>query len=164
MQHPNKDFIAEAIADYEAMKPEEQGQLLVQILEDQPILMGFITNLADEFNDEEHEALVTATVVLINAFVSAGVPVSLIPHQMVEEVIQERLDIYEEKKREVDETIPVEELSDSPKTFADLRNYAFFKSELAQDAYERREQFDISLNTIISMIERSVAAEISEKK
>ena len=48
--------------------------------------------------------------------------------------------------------------------FADLRNYAFFKSELAQDAYERREQFDISLDTIISMIERSVAAEISEKK
>lgn len=164
MQHPNKDFIAEAIADYEAMAQQEQGLLLVNILEDQPILMGFVTNLADEFADEEHEALVTATVVLINAFVSAGVPVNMIPHKMVEEVINERLEVYEAKKREVDETIPVEELSDSPKTFADLRNYALFKSNLAEDDYERREQFDISLDTIISMIERSVGAEISEKK
>jgi hypothetical protein len=160
MKHQNKDFLSEAIADYEAMKQEEQGSLLVQILEDQPILMGFITNLADDFEDSEHEALVTATVVLINAFVSAGIPVSMVPHQMLDEVIRERLELYEGEKRAVDETIDIERLTDSPKVFEDLRNYALFKSKLAADNYERRESFAIALDTIMAIVERSAAAEV----
>ena len=76
--------MAEAIADYEAMTAAEQGKMVVQILEDQPVLMGFITNLADDFSDSEHEALVDSAVILIDAFVAAGIPVQMVPHQMVE--------------------------------------------------------------------------------
>lgn len=162
MKHQNKDFIAVAIADYEAMPPEEQAKLLIQILDDQPILMGFITNLSDEFSDDEHEALVGATVVLITAFISAGIPVHIISHQMVDEVIHERLEAYEEKARSIDDTLVIEQISDSPKVFEDLTNYGLFKSDLAQDKYERREAFAIALDTIIAMVERSAAAEIKD--
>lgn len=164
MKHQNKDFIAESIADYEAMKPQEQGKLLMQILDDQPILMGFITNLSDEFSDTEHEALVGATLVLINAFIAAGIPVHMVSHQMLDDVIHERLEAYEAKERAVDETVVIEQISDSPKVFEDLRNYGLFKSELAADKYERVEAFAVALDTIIAMVERSAAAEIKAEE
>ncbi len=164
MKHQNKDFIAETIADYEAMKADEQGALLLQIMDDQPVLMGFITNLADDFSDSEHEALVGATVVLINAFVSAGIPVHMVSHQLVDEVIHERLEVYETQKREVDGTLIVEQISASPKVFEDLRNYALFKSRLAEADYEAQESFAVALDTIIALVERSAAAEIGEQE
>ncbi|MDZ7845537.1 MAG: hypothetical protein U5L96_01455 [Owenweeksia sp.] len=162
MKHPNKDFVAEAIADYEAMKQEEQGQLLVQIMEDQPFLMGFITNLADDFSDSEHAVLVDSTVILINAFVSAGIPISMIPHQMLEEVINERVDSYEAHADELQDDI-ARAVTDSPMVFEDLRNRALFKSNLKEEDLAARQKFSLILDTIIAIVERSISVEIEEK-
>ncbi len=162
MKHPNKDFIAESIADYEAMKQEERAKLLVHILEDQPVLMGFITNLSDDFSESEHEALVDSAVILINAFVSAGVPVSMVPHQMLEEVINERVDAYEEKVEKIEDDL-VKEVTDSPLVFEDLRNRALFKSDIATEDLALRQRFSMILDTVIAIIERSAAATVSEK-
>ncbi len=163
MKHPNKDFVAVAIADFEAMSQQEQGQLLVQVMEDQPVLMGFVTNLADDFSDSEHEVLVDSIVILINAFVSAGIPISLIPQQMLEEVINERVDKYEEHADELEGDI-ARELSDSPLVFEDLRNRALFKSDLAEEDLAARQRFSLILDTLIAIVERSVSVEISKGK
>ncbi len=162
MKHPNKDFVAEAIADYEAMKQPEQGKLLIQVMEDQPVLMGFLTNLADDFSDSEHEALVDSTVILINAFVSAGIPVAMIPHQMLEEVINERVDAYEKHADHIEEDI-AREVTDSPLVFEDLRNRALFKSDLKEEALAERQKFSLILDTVIAIVERSVAVEFEKK-
>ncbi len=159
-----KDYVAEAIADYEAMSPKEQGQLVVQILEDQPILMGFITNLADDFTDSEHEALVDSAVILINSFVAAGIPVQMVPHQMVEEVINEKVENYD-RKAEKDELTgtAVLDISDSPLVFEDLKNRAIFKSNLAEKMEAERHSFNVVLDALISIIERSAAASMEKK-
>lgn len=162
MKHPNKDFVAEAIADYEAMTQDEQGKLLVQVMEDQPVLMGFLTNLADDFSDSEHETLVDSTVILINAFVSAGIPVAMVPHQMVEEVINERVDTYEKLADQVEEDI-AKEVTDSPLVFEDLRNRALFKSDLKKEDLAERQRFSLILDTVISIVERSVSVEMEKK-
>lgn len=165
MKQPKKDFIAEAIADYEAMTASEQGKMVVQVLEDQPILMGFITNLADDFSDAEHEALVDSAVILINAFISAGIPVEMVPHQMMEEVIEDRVDSYEKKAEEKDELKPedLSQVSDSPLVFEDLRNRALFKIREKGEDTKLNPAFILILDTIIAIIERSVAIEISKK-
>ncbi|MGB0177435.1 MAG: hypothetical protein ACPF9D_09720 [Owenweeksia sp.] len=164
MIHPKKDFVAETIADYEAMGAEEQGQLVVQILDDQPVLMGFITNLADDFSDTEHSALVDSAVILINSFIAAGIPVQMVQHQMVEEVINEKVDQYNQKEEEEDLTgEAVLKIADSPLVFEDLRNRALFKSDLPEEDESARQNFNIVLDTIISIIERSAAASMEKK-
>ena len=156
--------MAEAIADYEAMTAAEQGKMVVQILEDQPVLMGFITNLADDFSDSEHEALVDSAVILIDAFVAAGIPVQMVPHQMVEEVINEKVDQYNKKdEHEELSSEAVRVVSDSPLVFEDLKNRAVFKSNLSEEDEAGRQNFNIVLDTIISIIERSAAATMEKK-
>lgn len=167
MKKNKRDLIAESIADYDAMKQEQQGKLLVQVLEDQPILLGYITNLADDFSDSEHEALVESTLILINAFVAAGIPVAMVPHQVVEEVIKEKVDAYEQKDEQDELDVEsMKEISDSPKVFEDLRNRAMFKAEMDPQNEQRIYNFNVVLDTVVSMIERSAAAEINkdEKK
>lgn len=159
MLDTKRDFIAESIADYEAMKQQERGQLIVQILEDQPVLMGYITNLADDFTDEEHEALVDSTVILINAFIAAGIPVQMVPHQLVEEVINEKVSVYESKAEEAEIIEDWKEISDSPKVFEDLRNRAFFKSGMSGADETGHHNFNIVLDTVITMVERSAGLE-----
>lgn len=163
MKHPNKDFVAEAIADYEAMPAEAQGKLLIQVMEDQPVLMGFLTNLSDDFSDDQHAALVDSVVILINAFVAAGIPISMIPHAMLEEVIHDRADVYEKHADEIDADV-VKEVSDSPMVFEDLRNRALFKSDIAEDDFAERQRFNLILDTLVAIIERSVSVEISKKE
>ncbi|HAD97871.1 MAG TPA: hypothetical protein DCG19_10730 [Cryomorphaceae bacterium] len=164
MTQTKKDFVAEAIADYEAMTAAEQGKMVVQILEDQPVLMGFITNLADDFSDSEHEALVDSAVILIDAFVAAGIPVQMVPHQMVEEVINEKVDQYNKKdEHEELSSEAVRDVSDSPLVFEDLKNRAVFKSNLSEEDEAGRQNFNIVLDTIISIIERSAAATMEKK-
>jgi len=163
MKHPNKDFVAEAIADYEAMSAEDQGKLVVQVLEDQPILMGFITNLADDFSESEHEALVDSTVILINAFISAGIPIEMVSHQMAEEVIREKVDDYEERaEANLLDNESIKEISDSPIVFEDLKNRALFKSDMSEKS-ENKNNFSIVLDTVIAMVERSAAASIQKE-
>src|SRR5690606_10460156 len=119
---------------------------VVQILEDQPILMGFITNLSDDFSESEHEVLVDSAVILINAFVSAGIPVEMISHQLVEEVIREKVDEYEEKEEgSVLDEEQMKEIADSPLVFEDLKNRAIFKSNLPEENLVQKQNFGIVL-------------------
>lgn len=158
--HPNRDFIAEAIADYEAMSQQERAKLLVSILEDQPFLMGLITNLSDDFSDSAHEALVESTVILINAFVSAGIPVDVVPQAILDEVVEEKVAAYEKRD---ENTGSSEALSDSPVVFTDLRNRALFHSDLDKAGAVTAHNFELVLNTIIAAVERSLAVEIEAK-
>lgn len=147
MDSKKRDHIAEAIADYHAMSSEEQGQMIARVMEDQPYLMGFLTNIADDFNDDQHEALVDSVMILLNAFIAAGMPISMIPAPVVEEIIKEKAEAYEgAEKHEVH--------SDSPKVFDDLKNRAIFKAKLDKAAADDQANFNLILDVLISLIER----------
>lgn len=154
-----RDFIAEAIADFEGMSKEEKGQMVLQILEDQPVLMGFITNLADDFSDSQHEALVDSVAILINAFIAKGLVVEMIPRQIVDEIIEEKVEAYEQRSAAVEHA----EMTDSPLVFKDLENYALFRSNLSEEDESSRGNFSVVLNVIIAIIERSIAVELEKK-
>lgn len=149
MEDTKRDYIAEAIADYEALKAPEQGALLMQVLEDQPYLMGFITNIADEFSEAQHEALVDSTIILLNAFIAAGQPLGMVPAALVDEVIKEKTEQYEA-------LAPGASMADSPKTFDDLHHRALFKAGLLQAEAEEQQNFKLLLDLIITATERMV--------
>lgn len=160
-----RDHIAETIADYEAMKDAERGKLLGRIMEDQPMLMGFLTNLADDFSDSEHEALVDSTVIVINAFVASGIPIKTVPDGLIKEVIEEKVDKYENRDPEdLLDPEALKDISDSPLVFEDLRNRALFKSDLKKDNPLGQQNFLLILDAILTMIERMAATVIEEKE
>lgn len=159
-----RDFVSLAIADFEALSEKEKGPLVLEIMDDQPILMGYLTNLADDFTDEEHEALVDSTIILINAFISAGIAVNMIPHQIVEEVIDEKLEQYAAAAEQEDlELKDLDQLSDSPKVFQDLKTRAIFNAKLAEESLEKQFNYSLILDTIVSMVERNAAQSLEGK-
>lgn len=131
--------------------------MLVQVLEDQPYLMGFITNVAEEFSDLQHEALVESLLILTNAFIMATVPYGMVPAELIEEIIKIKTDV-DEDSLEVEEA----ELSDSPKVFEDLRARAVLKSDLAEAKAEVQLSFNLMLDVVITAVERVVDYEIHE--
>lgn len=152
MKPVKKDFVAHSIFDYEAMDSAEQGKLILEILEDQPVLMGFVTNLADDFSDEEHETLIDSIAILINAFIAAGIPVDMIPQEIVDDVIEEKVEGYnkEEKDAEAD-------LIDSPLVYEDLQARAVLRCKFSAEDEIARSNFNMILNTIISIVERAIS-------
>jgi hypothetical protein len=156
MEKQKRDFISEAIVEYDNLSNEEQGKMLVQVLEDQPYLMGFITNVAEEFSDLQHEALVESLLILTNAFIMATVPFGMVPAELIEEIIKIKTDV-DEDSMEVAEV----ELSDSPKVFEDLRARAVLKSDLAEARAEVQLSFNLMLDVVITAVERVVDYEIN---
>jgi hypothetical protein len=156
MEKQKRDFISEAIVEYDDLSNEEQGKMLVQVLEDQPYLMGFITNVAEEFSDLQHEALVESLLILTNAFIMATVPFGMVPAELIEEIIKMKTDV-DEDSIEVAEV----ELSDSPKVFEDLRARAVLKSDLAEAKAEVQLSFNLMLDVVITAVERVVDYEIN---
>tara|TARA_R110002072_G_scaffold188717_2_gene345388 strand:- start:4 stop:489 length:486 start_codon:yes stop_codon:yes gene_type:complete len=152
MKQVKKDFVAQSIFDYEAMNDGEQGKLILEILEDQPVLMGFVTNLADDFSDAEHETIVDSIAILINAFIAAGIPVDMIPQEIVDDVIEEKVEGYNKEESENEE-----ELIDSPLVYEDLQARAVIKCKFQADDDLSKQNFNMILNTVISIVERSVS-------
>ncbi len=147
MKRQKRDHIAEAIADFEAMKAEEQGKMVARVMEDQPYIMGFLTNIADDFSDDQHESLVDSVLILLNAFIAAGMPISMIPAPVIEEVIKEKTEAYEEASKN-------DVFTDSPKVFDDLKNRAIFKAKLDKAPADEQANFNLILDVLISLIER----------
>jgi hypothetical protein len=158
MKTTKRDHFAEAIVDYNAMSPQEQGVLIAQVMDDQPFLMGFLTNVADDFSDEQHKSLVDSVMILLTAFVAANMPTGLIPAPALEEVIKEKAEAYQD----ADALQP--EVSESPKVFQDLRNLAIYKADLNVDDGIGLNNFNLVLDILITTIERMVDFEQSQQK
>jgi hypothetical protein len=159
-----KDHIAVAMADFEAMSQSDRGELLARVMEDQAILMGFLTNLADDFNAAEHQALVDSVLILINAFVSAGIPVQPVSNTTLQEVLEEKEELRDNVAPEdLLNPISIVEASDSPLVFEDLRNRALSQSDLHHVSPQERQNFLFVLEALLTMIERTAAVSIKER-
>ena len=155
MTNPKRDFIAESIASYDLMTQEEQGKMVLQLLEDQPVLMGFMTNLADDFEEDQHEVLIDSVAILIMAFISAGIVVEMIPEAIVSEVVEEKVQAYNGEKQEEEEAE-----FDSPLVFEDLKTRAILKCNFVDEA--DASNFNMIQDTLISIVERSIAIEMQK--
>lgn len=165
MSEIQRDHIAESIADFEAISAKEKAALLGQIMEDQPMIFGFLMNLADDFSDDEHEALIDSIMIVINAFIAAGISINTIPDELIKEVIEEKVKKYDELEKQNKSGVEVAGgISDSPKVFQDLYNRALFKTKLKDMEVADQQNFYLILDTLLTLIERMAATILQDNE
>lgn len=104
---------------------QEYGLNLSAFMDEQPALFGFLLNLSEEFEDDEHDQLVRSALLLREGFRLAALRVTPITNLIIEDVttgVVEAFEKLEEKEVEIDLDAVVA-LSRSPYVFAEVRNF-----------------------------------------
>lgn len=78
----------EVRAWFKHLDTQEKLDMLLNWGEEQPHLYGFIINLADDFTDEEHEALSFLPLVLTEVFRKTGLKIQNIDSKILEDAIK----------------------------------------------------------------------------
>lgn len=103
---------------------EEYGQNLSAFMDEQPALFGFLLNLSEEFEDDEHEQLVRSALLLREGFRLAAIAVLPISNLVIEDVTRGVVEAFE--ALEANDGLSVDtltEVSRSPFVFAEVRNF-----------------------------------------
>ena len=137
---------------------EEYGLNLSAFMDEQPALFGFLLNLSEEFEDDEHEQLVRSALLLREGFRLAALRVLHISNVVIEDVTTgvveafEALDLQEELDLE-----RVVAVSRSPFVFAEVRN--FLHQELRNgipDAQLQQHNLMIVVDILIGCFEEAL--------
>ena len=137
---------------------EEYGLNLSAFMDEQPALFGFLLNLSEEFEDDEHEQLVSSALLLREGFRLAALRVLPISNVVIEDVTTgvveafEALDLQEELDLE-----RVVAVSRSPFVFAEVRN--FLHQELRKgipDAQLQQHNLMIVVDILIGCFEEAL--------
>lgn len=103
---------------------EEYGLNLAAFMDEQPALFGFLLNLSEEFEDDEHEQLVRSALLLREGFRLAALRVLPISNLIIEDVTTGVLEAFESlEAEEVLDLDRVVAISRSPYVFAEVRNF-----------------------------------------
>lgn len=104
---------------------EEYGLNLSAFMDEQPALFGFLLNLSEEFEDDEHEQLVRSALLLREGFRLAALKVNPISNLIIEDVTTGVVEAFEKlEEKEVDLDLEaVVAVSRSPFVFEEVRNF-----------------------------------------
>jgi len=97
--------------------------------------MGFLFNLDEDFSEAEHSYILKSAIVVRDVFISAGIPFDLVNTNKVEEIISEKVEIYDEltKNEETNTLTSWIEKSDSPVLFETVLSHNPVKADLEQN-------------------------------
>ena len=113
----------------------EMGQRISQLTDEQPQIMGFLFNLDEDFSEAEHNYILKSAIVVRDVFISAGIPFDLVNTDKVDEIIQEKVEVYD-KLAESEETNNLKnwiEKSDNPVLFESILSHNPAKTEIEQN-------------------------------
>ena len=153
-----------AIARIRSLSPEEYGENLTVFMDEHPALFGFLLNLSEEFDDDEHDQLVRTAMLLREGFRLAALNVQSITSVIIQDVTKEVVENIE--KIDTPSGTPLDEMaktSRSPFVFSELRN--FLHQELKNGLRERKGQqhnLMVLVDVLIGCFEEAV--EIPEAK
>jgi hypothetical protein len=93
-------------------------------MDEQPALFGFLLNLSEEFEDDEHEQLVRSALLLREGFRLAAIAVQPISNLVIEDVTRGVVEAFEALEAKDSMSVDtVTEASRSPFVFAEVRNF-----------------------------------------
>ena len=128
-----------AIARIRSMSEKEYGENLTVFMDEHPALFGFLMNLSEEFDDDEHEQLVRTAMLLREGFRLAALTIQSITSVIIQDVTREVVENIEKIDSEdgpnMEEMVKI---SRSPFVFSELRN--FLHQELKSGLRERKGQ------------------------
>lgn len=151
----HNDALESAIRELKLTSEAQWTQMLGEVMDEQPHLMSFIMNLADDFSEEVHEQLMRATVLLSIAFKKTGIQIELITPAGLDKVLEEKVEAYESLAEE-EELNPelLSEVANSPLVFERIRKW--FAAELGEYMpllEESQNNIGLLVDVIISSME-----------
>lgn len=118
---PSFDILQVAFDKIKSWDDEEYNKQGSLILEEQPYLMRFITNLIDELEEEDIEFLIFTLISLQLGFKMRGMPLSICTPDQLESIVKITADRFDEiDEREEVSLDDVFNASNNPKVLSDL--------------------------------------------
>ena len=159
-----KDFLITAKSALDSLDGIEYQEKLNDFLDEQPYLVGFLYNLADDFSEDEHEAIMRAAVLLREAFELSGIPIGMVTQGVLNDVIEEKVQDFEktESKGGIMDML-ISDISNSPAVFDALVGYIRedVKNGLPKN-HEGLQNVFILLEILIRVYEESVLIDNSK--
>lgn len=155
------DALESAIRELRLTGDEQWTQLLGSIMDEQPHLMAFLMNLADDFTEDVHDQLMRCTVLLSSAFKKAGIEIQTITPAGLDSILEKKIEAYEDLADE-DDLIEeeMEKVANSPLVFERVRQW--FMQELGEAMPildESQANISLLVDVIISSMEEFAGEE-----
>ena len=134
------------------------GGRISTMMDEQPELMGFVFNLDEDFTEDEHTFLIKAVIVIRDVFISAGIPLDIVANESIEQIVEDRVKLYDQfvtEERNDAETWELE--ANSPVLYAlTLHSYP--------DVEGVSQQMSLVIDVIIGLFEEAAASQQNKDK
>lgn len=157
MAEKSASVLQEALIKLDLMNEEAYHNQVASMLDEQPHIMGFLFNLADDFSEEAHDLLVRLTMALFYGMRQTGLEFSMIDAQMLEEMLAkkvEEIEAIDEEDQAFDEVAFLKDAS-SPATVSSMLEFVADHSQMDET---QRNNALLVLSAITELFE--VAADI----
>lgn len=162
METPLFSLAASAVRQW---SQETYAERLSAFLDEQPHLLGFLFNLSEDFEEEEHEALLRTALLLNEGFTQAQLNVGLITEHHLQIAIDDvtaQLDdltelLEEDAELDLDRMVRV---ARSPFVFEEMRNFLHteLQNGLPEDQVQRHNLL-VLIDVLIGAFEEAVQLE-----
>lgn len=95
MQNKIADRVLQSLIQLDLTAHADYQNQLNNLLDEQPYLIGFLFNLAEDFEEQSHELLMHATLALHNSLSDAGLFFNLITPEILEETLNLNVNLFD---------------------------------------------------------------------
>lgn len=148
-----KGIVDALFAELESLDAPGFGKRISLLMDEQPHLMGFLFNLDDEFSEEDHTYILKCAIVVRDVFISAGIPLDIIENTSIEQIVEDRVGVYnrlDEEDRNDAETWELEAFS--PVLYGIVLKHSLASSQQSQ-------QLSLIVDVIIGLYEEAAASQ-----
>jgi hypothetical protein len=141
-------------SELDALSPPDLGKRISRFVDEQPHLMGFMFNLDDDFSEESHNYLLKSAIVIRDVLVGAGIPLKVVDNQVIEQIVDDRVDRYDSLSGIEAKVEDYMTLSSSPQML----------EAVVKHAKSNDENLILIIDVIISVLEESAADQKERSK
>jgi len=166
MQEKSSAWLQQTLLKLDLGKEADYQRKVSELLEEQPYLMGFVFNLAEDFTEETHELIIRAILALQESLAHAGLFFKVITTQQLEEVLDDKIKAFETLENEGPESFTEENIIDKASSPIALNSLYKFVDENANEfelPFEHRTSLLLVLSAIIELFEIAASPENPEK-
>jgi hypothetical protein len=89
-----KGIVDALFSELDSLDAPGLGKRISSLMDEQPHLMGFLFNLDDDFSEDEHTFILKSAIVIRDVFISAGIPLDVIENASIEQIVEDRVELY----------------------------------------------------------------------
>ncbi len=165
MQEKTSTWLQQTLIKLDLGKEEEYQNEVSELLEEQPYLMGFVFNLAEDFSEETHELIIRATIALQKSLAHTGLFFKVITTKQLEDVLDDKIKAFEELENDDPEGFTEEAIIDagsSPIALHSLYNFIDQNTSERELPFEHRTSLLLVLSAIIELFEMAASPQNPE--